>query len=115
MELLVVGCNLQEIGIPSDEESPLRAYLVRSIYSSFTLWTIPSDRPPPRLSLFTPIPRPSKLQPIETSPVCLVRLVVLVCFVYLVSCIQQNKQDKPNKPNTRNRPNEQDSQAGPTA
>ena len=107
------------LGIPSDEESPLRAHLVRSMYSSFTLWTIPSYRPPPRLSLFTPIPRPSTLQPIETSPFC------LVCLVHLVSFVQKpdkpntlnkpNKRDKPDQPDEPDRPNEQNRLVEPTA
>ena len=89
------------LGITPDAVSPLCAHLVRSIYSSCTLWTIPSDRPPPRLSLFTLIPRPSTLQPIETSPVCLVCLVDLVCLVHLVTFVQpktrQTKQTKETK------------------
>jgi len=42
----------------------MRKHLFCILYSSISFWTIPSNRHPPRLSLFTPITRPSKLEPI---------------------------------------------------
>ena len=85
------------------------------MYASISLSTIPSNRRPPRLSLFTPTTQPSNLQPIQTSPGCLVDLVYLVCLVYLVdlvhlvdpvSLVQPNTQDKPNKPDEQVQPAE---------
>ena len=50
------------IGIPPDEGNPRTT--APMMYSSIAHSSIPSDRPPPRLSLFISLSRPSTLQPI---------------------------------------------------
>lgn len=41
----------------------MRAHLIWKMYSFISIEAIPSNRHPPRLSLFTLITRPSKLHP----------------------------------------------------